>query len=255
LIDRFGSIDPTEGGNTERYNANVLLTHQFTNTLIWENQAYYTPYIFNLYSDFTFYLLDPINGDEINQAEKRNLFGYSSKLIHKKIYRHFTLTSTYGAGIRYDATDSSKLAHVVKRQFIDYIQSGNIKETNAFLYIQQQLTAGKLFIDGGIRFDYLHFDYFNYLTAQQLPNQHKSIINPKLNIQYTFNSNIQLYIKAGKGFHSNDTRIVTANEGHEILPAAYGADIGIIFKPSAHMFFNIAAWVLTSRSGICLRWR
>ncbi|HEY6975060.1 MAG TPA: TonB-dependent receptor, partial [Chitinophagaceae bacterium] len=244
IIPRFGSIDPSEGGNTERYNANVMLAHNFANGITWENQAYYSRYIFNLYSDFTFYLDDPVNGDEINQAEKRNVFGYLSRIGHKKTFNTWTLNSIYGAGIRYDATDSSKLAHVVKREFLSYTQLGNIKEANAFGYVQQQATFGKWFIDAGIRFDYFHFNYFNLLNSQQLPAQSKSIVSPKLNIQYTVNRQVQLYVKGGKGFHSNDTRVVVANDGHEILPAAYGADAGIILKPTNKLLLNLAAWYL-----------
>ena len=55
---------------------------------------------------------------------------------------------------------------------------------------------------------------------------------------------MQLYVKGGKGFHSNDTRVVVANDGHEILPAAYGADLGIILKPVNGFLLNIAAWYL-----------
>jgi hypothetical protein len=73
-IGRLGSIDPTEGGHTERYNANLILSHAFSESLSLVNQAFYTRNIFSLYSDFTFYLNDPINADEINQAEKRNIW-------------------------------------------------------------------------------------------------------------------------------------------------------------------------------------
>jgi len=78
----------------------------------------------------------------------------------------------------------------------------------------------------------------------QNPAQKKAIISPKINIQYTINTAVQLYVKSGKGFHSNDTRVVTANYGKEILPAAYGGDIGMIVKPSKKLFINIAAWYL-----------
>lgn len=244
IISRFGSIDPSEGGNTERYNANITLAHHFANGILWENQAYYSRYIFNLYSDFTFYLNDPMNGDEINQAEKRNVVGYLSKITQQKVFTSWTLTSIYGAGIRYDATDSSKLAHVVKRSFLNYIQSGNIKEANAFGYMEQQAAIGKWFIDAGVRVDYFHFNYVNLLASQQLPSQGKSIISPKLNIQYTLNNKVQLFVKAGKGFHSNDTRVVIANKGHAILPAAYSADAGITMKPNNKLLLNIAAWYL-----------
>ncbi|MEO7312859.1 MAG: TonB-dependent receptor [Chitinophagaceae bacterium] len=244
LIDRFGSIDPSEGGHTERYNANLVLSHSFKNGATWENQAFYSRYIFSLYSDFTFFLDDPINGDEINQAEKRNIFGYASKLSRKKYYDGLTLTSTYGVGMRYDATENSQLAHVVKRRFLGNVKLGNIKEANAYGYIQEQISTGKWLFDAGLRFDYFHFDYIDKLMATQSPTQTKTILSPKFNLQYTINGNVQLFVKAGKGFHSNDTRVVIANDGKEILPAAYGGDIGVILKPTNSLLINIAAWYL-----------
>ncbi len=244
LIDRFGSIDPSEGGQTQRHNANILLAHSFANGMLWENHAYYTRYKFNLYSDFTFFLTDSINGDEINQAEQRNIFGYLSKINQQYTLGNFTLKSTYGTGFRYDATEDSRLAHVVKRSFINNYKLSNIKETNGFTYMQQQLSRGKWLIDAGVRLDYFHFDYFDKLSALQNPAQSKSIICPKINIQYTATPALQLYVKSGKGFHSNDTRVVVANDGKEILPTAYGSDLGIILKPTKKLLINIAAWYL-----------
>ncbi len=243
-IDRFGSIDPSEGGNTERYNANLNVSHSFNNHTTWDNQVYYSRYIFNLFSDFTFYLNDPVNGDEINQKESRNVFGYNTKVNTKKNYHKININTTYGAGFRYDATFNSTLAHTVKRIFLNDIKKGDISEANLFTYAQKQFSIGNWLIDAGVRYDYLHFDYFDKLNAAQLPAQGKAIVSPKLNIQYTFNSRVQAYIKGGKGFHSNDTRVVVANKGQEILPAAYGADLGIILKPTKNFFVNVAAWYL-----------
>jgi outer membrane cobalamin receptor len=244
LIDRFGSIDPSEGGNTERYNANVLVAHTFNNGAVWQNQVYYSRYIFNLFSNFTFYLNDDVNGDEINQKESRNVFGYTSSLHHQKSYNRFSITSNYGAGIRYDAINNSQLAHAVKRVFLNDIKKGDIKEANAFAFAQKQLAFGKWLIDAGVRLDYFNFNYTDKLTTLQLPAQGKAIVSPKLNVQYTFSKSVQAYIKAGKGFHSNDTRVVVANSGYDILPAAYGGDIGIILKPTKNLLINVAAWYL-----------
>jgi outer membrane cobalamin receptor len=244
LIDRFGSIDPTEGGNTERHNANIILNHTFNNGTAWENQLYYSRYKFNLYSNFTFFLNDSINGDEINQAESRNIFGYSSKINQSYFLNDWTLRSIYGAGLRYDATTDSKLSNEVKREFLSNIQLGNIKEANVYAFAQQQISKGKWLVDAGVRMDYLHFDYFDKLSATQNPAQQKTIISPKINIQYSINSAIQLFLKSGKGFHSNDTRVVTANNGKETLPAAYGGDIGLIVKPTKKLLINVAAWYL-----------
>ena len=244
LIDRFGSLDPSEGGNTERYNANIVISHQFNNGTVWESQAFFNRYKFNLYSDFTFFLNDAVNGDEINQAEARNISGFSSKLKQKYFLGRWILTSTDGIGIRHDATADSKLANVVKRRFLDYIKLGDIKETNAYAFTQQQASIGNWVFDAGVRFDYFHFNYLDRLTTIQMPSQQKSIISPKLNVQYNINKTVQVYVKGGKGFHSNDTRVVVANDGKQILPAAYGMDLGVILKPTKDLLLNIAAWNL-----------
>ncbi len=243
-IGRFGSIDPSEGGNTERYNANAIVVTKLKNNSILENQLYYSRYLFSLYSNFTFFLNDPINGDEINQAETRNIFGFSSKLKEKRFYGNLTLNSTDGFGIRYDATNRSKLANVVKRQFLAYQKYGDIKEANAFAFTQQQISVGKFVVDAGLRFDYFNFGYFDRLTSENLKKQNKSIFSPKINVQYSLNKKVQVYVKTGKGFHSNDSRVITDNTVSQVLPAAYGVDFGLVLKPSNNLLINVAAWNL-----------
>jgi outer membrane cobalamin receptor len=243
-IDRFGSIDPTEGGNTERYNANLVISHHFRNGTNWENQAFYSRYKFNLYSNFTFFLNDAVNGDEIQQAENRNIFGYATKLNRTYFFGKNTLYSTYGAGLRHDATKDSRLSNAVQRKFLSDIKLGDIKETNVYAFMQQQLNTGKWLFDAGVRVDYFSFGYRDKLNTTQLPSQQKAIVSPKLNIQYTINKQVQLFVKAGKGFHSNDARVVVENDGKQILPAAYGADLGVIVKPTENILINVAAWYL-----------
>jgi hypothetical protein len=136
------------------------------------------------------------------------------------------------------------LAHVVKRQFLNYIKLGNIKEANAYAFVDKQLVNNKWSIGLGLRADYLNNYYFDKLSTEQSPSRSKTIISPKVNIQYTLNKAIQFYVKAGKGFHSNDTRVVVQNNGHDILPAAYGTDLGVVLKPTNKLLLNIAAWYL-----------
>ncbi len=243
-ISRFGSIDPSEGGNTSRVNINLLLLHQFKNGWKLENQAYYSFYAFNLFSNFTFFLKDTVNGDAINQAEQRNIIGYQSTLKQQFQFKEISIKSNYGAGFRNDVVRNSRLSHVIKRQFLNDVQLGNINELNAFGFMQQQVSKGKWMLDAGIRFDYLHFNYFNQLSVFQNPSQDKTIISPKLNIQYSLNPQLIIYIKAGKAFHSNDARVVVSNNGNQILPAAYGSDLGFIVKPTPNLFLNLAVWQL-----------
>jgi outer membrane cobalamin receptor len=244
LITRFGSLDPSEGGNTERYNANLIVAHQFKKGSSWENQFFYNRYVFKLYSNFTFFLNDPVNGDGILQAEDRNIFGFSSSFKAKHFFNNWTLNSIDGMGLRYDATSNSQLAYQVKRQFLSNIMLGDVKELNAYAFTQQQASFGNWIIDAGVRFDYFHFNYRDKLNTAQMPKQGKSIVSPKLKLQYNISKAMQLYVKAGKGFHSNDTRVVIANDGKEILPAAYGTDIGLILKPTKNLLLNVAVWNL-----------
>ncbi|HVZ26400.1 MAG TPA: TonB-dependent receptor plug domain-containing protein [Sediminibacterium sp.] len=248
-IDRFGSIDPSEGGNTQRYNAQFRLDHRFNQHTLWNNQVYFTHYLFNLYSDFTFFLDDPVHGDEINQAEQRNIFGGRSELQTHRSLGNWGWNSLYGAGWRADATNGSRLSHVEKRQWLNDIQFGDIHESNAFGYLQEQFTHGRWLLEAGLRGDYLYFDYRDRLPAAPVRDPvGRSILSPKINLQYTLNKNVQLYLKTGKGFHSNDARVVTAGAGNEILPAAYGTDLGLILKPSPRLFINFTAWYLYLQS-------
>ena len=253
IKDRFGVIDSGQGGNTNRTNINLRLTSSLHNNFTLENQVYYSHYYFNLLTNFTFYLVDPINGDEFNQHEARDLYGYNGKLSRQNTIGNAILTSAAGVGIRYDQTSPSWLAHSLNHRVINYLQLGNIRETNINGYLDETLESGKWLFNIGARIDYLNFYYLNVAPASDSAakiyngvktSQGKSIISPKINIQYTVNNSVQLYLKTGKGFHSNDARVVVANEGYQVLPAAYGADLGINWKPAPRLFINAALWYI-----------
>jgi outer membrane cobalamin receptor len=244
-IGRFGYIDNTEGGYTNRTNASAKLTSYLSQNTTWENQAFYSNYNFNLHSNFTFYLNDPVNGDQIRQREGRNIFGYHSKLSHETTLGKWNLQSVYGTGFRLDQTRSTELSHTINRNTVqEYMQLGDIRETNAFVYVDESIEKDRWRFNIGARLDYLNFHYFDKLTTGQSPDQQKAIVSPKLNIQYTLNTKAQLYLKTGKGFHSNDARVVVFNRGYDILPAAYGADLGVLLKPTRNLLVNVAAWYL-----------
>jgi hypothetical protein len=245
LIGRFGYIDNTEGGYTNRTNASAQLTSYISPNTTWENQAYYSNYNFNLHSNFTFFLNDPVNGDQIRQREGRHIYGYHSKLSHESNIGSWNLQSLYGAGFRLDQTRNTELSHTINRnEVLEYTQLGDIRETNGFAYADQSIEKNRWRFNIGARLDYFNFHYNDKLSTDQSPDQSKVIVSPKLNIQYTLNTKTQLYLKTGKGFHSNDARVVVFNRGYEILPAAYGADLGVLLKPSRNLLVNVAAWYL-----------
>ncbi len=249
--DRFGVIDSSQGGNTSRTNVMMRRQTRLNDHLMLENQAYYTNYFLNLVSNFTFYYSYPTEGDEFRQHESRNLYGYNGKLSQKNDLSNAILNSTAGWGLRQDNIDPIYLAHTQKGEILNYLQLGNIRETALNGYLDETLQAGKWLFNAGARVDYLHF-YYNSRSADSsaavyqgaTPRVGKAIVSPKFSVQYTIDPQTQLYVKLGKGFHSNDARIVIANQGYDILPAAYGADLGLNWKPAPRLFINAALWYL-----------
>ncbi len=243
-ISRFGAIDDTESGYTGRFNINTRLQQRLRNNDLLEHQLYYSRYQFNLFSNFTFFLNDPVNGDQIKQKEDRDIFGFNSKLNFIRTTGNVQFNTTVGTGLRYDVTDGSELSHTLnKTTLLENMQLGNIKEANAFLYADEKIERGIWLFNFGIRADYFHNTYHDLLNPA-LPSQQQFIISPKLNIQYTAGKQLQLYFKNGKGFHSNDTRVVVAQKGNKILPAAYSTDVGFVWKPTSSLLINTAFWHL-----------
>jgi len=72
------------------------------------------------------------------------------------------------------------------------------------------------------------------------PQNPDVIVSPKFNIQYTANDRVQLYLRAGIGFHSNSAIAVIRNDGLQTMPAAYGADLGLNWKPFPRVCMNTA---------------
>ena len=99
LISRFGSVDPSEGGSTDRTNAAAIFTTQLPHEATLRQQVYYSNYHFNLFSNFTFFKENREQGDEINQRETgRNIYGYTGTYARDAALGARTLHSVLGGG-------------------------------------------------------------------------------------------------------------------------------------------------------------
>jgi len=247
LTGFFGSVDPTEGGETSRTNVNVQLVTVTPRNHTIKNQLFYGNYNFELYSNFTFFLEDSINGDQIRQKEKRNLVGYNWSFSAQNDVGNTQWTTTLGVQYRQDFTKNTELSHTKNRtETLNRIQFGNINELNASVYADELVqVSNQLTINAGLRLDFFRNQYEDLLAAPLTTKQASAaILSPKLNFYYTFNNRFQLYLNTGRGFHSNDTRVVVPQGGRQILPPAYGSDLGAIFKPFPKLIINAAAWYL-----------
>jgi outer membrane receptor protein involved in Fe transport len=246
LISRFGAIDDTEGGNTSRSNFLVQYDKIIDKNSSIKNNIYFSQYDFELYSNFTFFLENPINGDQIKQKESRTIYGFNSE--YNKAFLNNKLKGSWQAGVslRNDQSHGNELSYTLNRfKTLEQIQLGNINETNLGAYLGVSINLNSWVFNPSVRVDYFDFQYNDTLGVRyETQEETKAIISPKLNIIYNPSQKLQLYLKTGKGFHSNDTRVVVAKQGKKILPSAYGFDVGSIWKPTPKMLINMAYWYL-----------
>jgi len=246
IISRFGAVDDTEGGKTSRTNFNLSLTKNISENTFLKTNAFYSNYQFELYSNFTFFLEDPTNGDQIKQKENRNIYGLNSELNKRLKIKNIDALVQAGFGFRADETKNTELSHTLNRnETLQNIKLGDIDQTNVFSYLNAEFNFGKLKINPAIRMDYFKFNYQDKLAVKyKTQSEDKVKFSPKLNFIFSQNNNVQFYLKSGLGFHSNDTRVVVAQTGKKILPTAFGTDLGTIFKPFSRLVVNSALWYL-----------
>ncbi|MBD0833144.1 TonB-dependent receptor plug domain-containing protein [Aestuariibaculum sp. TT11] len=245
-ISRFGAIDDTEGGNTQRSNLNVAFNKHVSDNTMLKTNAFYSHYGFELYSNFTFFLEDPVNGDQIKQQEDRHIFGLNTTLTNEVFLGDVELKMTSGMSLRHDIVNDIELSHTLNRKTtLESIQLGDLNQTNFGAFSSAQLDFGKLTIAPELRIDYFKFMYNDKLEENyKTQAETKTLLSPKLNFYYTALSNLQVYVKSGLGFHSNDTRVVVSRMGKDILPRSYGADLGSVWKPTPKLIVNSALWYL-----------
>jgi len=246
LIDRFGAIDDTEGGNTSRTNLLVNHTKILSENSQLKTTAFYSHYDFELFSNFTFFLVDPINGDQIAQREDRNILGFQTAYSEKMEFSDFDFEYTAGVGVRYDDVNDVELSRTANRsEILERLAFGNVDQINSFGFLNTEFDFGDFKINPALRLDYFKFDYENFLSpTYDNRSESKVFASPKLNFVYSPNRELQLFLKTGIGFHSNDTRVVVANSGEDILPAAYGADLGGVYKITDRLVATSALWTL-----------
>lgn len=245
-ISRFGAIDDTEGGQTGRNNVLVNYNKHINKNSYIKNTLYYSTYDFELYSNFTFFLHDSIHGDQIKQKEERQLFGLLSEF--NQTFSKSSLSGKWQAAVGYrdDKVYGNELSHTVNRlTTLDTMKLGDVDESNLFAYVNADFEIGRWVINPSLRLDHFKFMYNDHLADTFYTQvQSKTTLSPKLNILFNPNDKLQIYLKGGKGFHSNDTRVVVAMQGEDILPAAWGSDLGFIWKPIPKLLLNVAVWYL-----------
>lgn len=251
IIGFYGAIDSFEGGITYRTNFNAQLVTALKNGDIIRNQLYYSKTHFDLHTNFTFFLEDSVNGDEIRQLESRSMMGYNGSYLHSSFVGNTQLHGELGLQVRNDLVNST-LSHTKDRYTtLNQIKLGEISELSIAPYVSETFKFNEHFsINAGLRFDQFFHQYYNKLAGDTtLPGigiykASANTLSPKLNFYYHVNELLQFYLTTGKGYHSNDTRSVVVKKGALSLPAAYSGDLGAVFKPAKNIIVNAAVWYI-----------
>nr|MBP6731469.1 TonB-dependent receptor [Chitinophagales bacterium] len=251
-ITRFGSIDPTEGGTTQRQNFNLQLQH-FHNNRQLNMQVFVSRYRFKLFSNFTFFARDSANGDQIEQTDARTVVGFNATY---GVYNHIgkiNTKTTIGLGYRTDIIENA-LWFAMARKRLAPSQQGKVFENGMNGWIKQDFEFTKWFhADIAARFDYFMFDVDDHLptdsTRQNYSGYNYQVLpSYKLNLVFTPVKNLQLFINSGIGYHSNDARGVVRDLNTHLLPAAYGNEVGAEVNIANRAVISLALWSLENTS-------
>jgi outer membrane receptor protein involved in Fe transport len=247
-IGRFDSIDPSEGGKSERQNLSLTYNYADARQAL-TAQTWASWYRLNLFSNFTFFLDDPVNGDGIEQADGRFLVGNN---IHYR--RNYTLgglpmETLLGFQSRFDHIRVG-LFRQRQRRRLQTTTDNRIDQTNLGYFLQQELRPTSwLRAQIGARLDSFFFDVEvdGDPAAPISGKASRSIVNPKLNLIFSpfadtpWRQNTRLFLNFGGGFHSNDARVFVQDLKKRI-PRYLGGEIGVRSRFLEKLELSLAYW-------------
>uniref|UniRef100_A0AA94EZC0 TonB-dependent receptor n=1 Tax=Flavobacterium columnare TaxID=996 RepID=A0AA94EZC0_9FLAO len=249
-LSRYGAIDDSEGGIASRLNTNVILDTKLKENQSWKNQFYYSKNIFDLFSNFTFFMNDPINGDEILQWEKRDLFGLKSTYNRLDNISSTKLSSEVGFVTRTDILGLGR-DYVLRRAFLSKVANDDVAITNYSLYLDEDWQfAPKWSLKLGFRNELFNFYLKNKIEDNNSGKKTVYRFNPKAQIHFTPTSNFSVYAKWGIGFHSNYAHTAVSKDptATNPVPQSESVDLGFIMKLYKKSIFNFTAWWTDSGS-------
>jgi TonB family protein len=253
LITRFGSIDSSEGGNTARHQLFVKYKLRPNEESELTALAFLGSYRFNLFSNFTLYLSDPDNGDEIEQVDRRTFYGASAAYRVAREVGGVRLETTIGGNVRSDDIHE-ELWHSRQREELGQLRGDDVHETMVGGYANEEVTLARwLRLNGGLRADLLSFAVDNRLATAD-PTHPRSGVDaadqssPKASLIATPverpGATLEVYLNWGHGFHSNDVRGVFTSPSVTPLVRAVGEEIGTRTRLWNRLDFAVAGWRL-----------
>ena len=252
LVDRLGSLDPTIRGETSRYSVSGSLLHDFSGDRQLHAHAYAIDYELDLFSNFTYFLDDPVDGDQFEQVDRRTVLGGDLSYLWRTSNR-FDTTYTVGASLRRDDIGEVALFRTKDTDRLATVRSDTVVESALGVYVQAETRwSEKWRTQLGIRADYFDFSVRSNLPANS-GDTDDSIVAPKLSVIYSLDADSEVYLSTGRGFHSNDARGTTIRidpntgdpaERVDPLVPSTGAELGFRTFRNEKLNLSASLWYL-----------
>lgn len=255
-IGRFDAVDPTDGGNSQRYSVTGEW-HRMDADSETKLLAYGVYSKLNLFSNFTYFLNDPVNGDQFGQPDDRWTTGFkaSHTFFHK--LGQAESETTLGLQIRNDNIQNALTSTKARRQ-LGITRQDTIWETSISPYAENKTRWNDWFRSSlGLRFDGFRFDVSNSNLTQNIGERYDGLVSPKLGLVFGPWADTEFYLNGGLGYHSNDARgaLTTADPatGSAVARAnplvrTYSAELGIRSNWVKNLQSTLALWWLDTDS-------
>lgn len=252
LIGRFDSLDPTDGGHTYRWSVGGEWQHGTGNTLS-KIQAYGLGYNLDLISNFTFFLDDPVHGDQQEQVDRRFVSGVRAFQKRQTRWRGHPLQNTFGVQVRNDNIAEVALYHTEGRSRLDTRSRAKALVTSVGGYAENQVEwVSWLRTTAGVRVDGSWYDVTSLSDPRNSGSASAGIVSPKGTVTLGPWKSTEFYLNAGTGFHSNNalgTTIRYDAKGNAVDPVtplvrAKGAEVGVRSVAFPHLQTTVALWTL-----------
>ncbi len=267
LIGRFGSLNPSDGGQSERSSLSINRVRRSDSEQL-QLSAYVIRYRLDLWSTFTYFLQDPVNGDQMLQHDDRVVYGFNgSNTWYTQAWGRPT-SVLLGTQARMDDIRDVGIDATVQRQYLATRQDAGVREASAAVYaeVSTQWTS-RLRTVLGLRDDQFWFDVTDKMrNADGSCDIHSdplgcnsghaqaNIASPKFGLILGPWQGTSYFLTIAEGYHSNDARGITRSgaspEAPPVTPLtrALSAELGLSTRPLPPWQVTLDAFLLKLRS-------
>jgi hydrogenase/urease accessory protein HupE len=275
LVGYFGTLNPTDGGNSERYSVQAEWHRSDENSQT-KIMAYGFYYDLDLFSDFTYYLVDTNRGDQFEQQDRRWVGGLDARQTYfSQWFGGRVVENSFGLQARNDWINNglyqtedrmrvAKLDSATGTPLPATVEADDFTDTEAGLYAENKIQwTDKFRSVAALRGDVDYFDVTSEVTSANSGASTTFLPSPKLSLIFGPWAKTELYAQGGFSFHSNDGRGATqsaepvsaanpfANTPVARIPGLVqtkGGEIGLRTLALPHWQSTLSLWYLYSDS-------